>query len=47
MIFPFLVLTAPCWVPVNTATNCLWDARLAATHSCSNFGDCTSLRVME
>ena len=47
VIFPFFVLTEPWVEPVSTATSCLWEARLAATHSCSNLGDCTSLRVTE
>ena len=46
VIFPSLVLTAPCWVPVSTATSCLWETRLAETHSFSNRGDSTSLSVM-
>ena len=46
VIFPPLVLTEPVLVPVSTATSCLWEARLAATQSCWNLGDCTSFRVI-
>src|SRR6202790_1095501 len=47
VIFPPLVLTEPWVEPVSTATSCLWEARLTVTHSSSNLGDCTTLRVME
>ena len=47
VIFPFLVLTEdPSEDPVSTATNCLEEARLTVIHSCSNLGDCTTLRVV-